>query len=391
MSYEKKSLEYHRKYKGKIEIVAKSKVETPEDLSTFYTPGIAAVSKTIAEKKCRVWDYTMRGNAVAVVTDGSAVLGLGDIGPEAAHPVMAGKALLFKEFADIDAFPICLDTKDPEEIIKICKALAPSFGGINLEDISAPRCFEIENALQDIGIPVMHDDQHGTAIVVLAGLINAAKLVRKELKNCKIAVSGLGAAGTAVTVMLNDYSEGKTGITLVDSKGIVCGRNDLNQSKKEICKIIQTKNKKGGLKEALVGADIFIGLSAPNILTSKMVGTMNHDAIVFAMANPVPEISYNNAKKGGAKIVATGRSDFPNQVNNVLAFPGVFRGALDAKATKITEKMKFAAAGALANSVENPNFNKIIPSPFDKTYVKNVAAAVAKEAVAEGVIRPKCD
>lgn len=391
MKYDELSLKKHKELLGKIGIYSKAKVNTINDLATYYTPGVAAVSKAIAEKKCRMWDYTFRKNSVAVISDGSAVLGLGNIGPEAAHPVMAGKALLFKEFAGIDAFPICLGTQETKEIIKTCRYLATSFGGINLEDISAPRCFAIEEALQDLGIPVMHDDQHGTAVVILAGLINATKLVNKTLEKCKIVVNGLGAAGTATALMISEYTKNKAEILLLDSKGLVCGRDGINQAKKNACDAIHSPKILGELKQAMIGADIFIGLSAPNILSEDMVKSMNKDSIIFAMANPVPEIDPEKAKKAGAKIVATGRSDYPNQVNNVLAFPGIFRGALDAGALKITKKMKFAAAMALAKETKNPSINKIIPNPLDKGVATAVAEAVKKAAIAEKVIRSKCE
>lgn len=387
MDHGKESLKRHKKLKGKIGIYSKMEINSLEDLSIFYTPGVAAVSKLIAKNKEKIWDYTMRDNTVAVISDGSAVLGLGNIGPEAAQPVMAGKALLFKEFAGIDAFPLCLDTQDANEIIMICRALAPSFGGINLEDISAPRCFEIENALQDLGIPVMHDDQHGTAVVVLAGLINATKVVGKKLENCKIVVNGLGAAGTATARMIAKYTNARATILLVDSQGLVCSRPKLADYKTQICKTVGLNESTGGLSRAVRGADIFIGLSAPNVLSREMVGTMNKNAIVFAMANPIPEIEPEEALLGGAVIVATGRSDYPNQVNNVLAFPGIFRGALDAKATKITEKMKLAAANALAKSVGRPRTDRILPDPLDRKVVKDIARAVKVTAIAEGVVR----
>jgi len=390
MSYDKISLKKHRDLCGKIGITCKAKIKSADDLATYYTPGVAAVSREIARKKCKVWDYTMRANSVAVISDGSAVLGLGNIGPEAAQPVMAGKALLFKEFANIDAYPIVLNTQDAKEIIKTIKYLAPTFGGINLEDISAPRCFEIENELQEIGIPVMHDDQHGTAVVVLAGLINATKVVGKKLQNCKIVINGLGAAGTAVTLMINDYSAGHAEILPLDSNGLVCGRDDINHHKKTVCNLVKTKIQHGGLKEATTGADIFIGLSAPNVLKREMVASMKKNAIVFALANPTPEISAEEAFKGGATIYATGRSDYGNQVNNVLAFPGIFRGALDAKATKITSKMKFAAAIALASATGKPTAKRILPKPLEKGIALKIASAVATQAKKEGVIRPKC-
>lgn len=390
MQHGKISLKKHKELGGKLSILSKVKIKSIEDLAVYYTPGVATVSKEIAKQKCKIWDYTIRSNTVAVISDGSAVLGLGNIGPEAAQPVMAGKAILFKEFADIDAFPICLDTQDPKEIIKIVKALAPSFGGINLEDISAPRCFEIENKLQNLGIPVMHDDQHGTAVVVLAGLVNATKVLGKKLEDCKIVVNGLGAAGTAVALMISRYTHRKAEMHLIDIDGLVCSRVDLNKYQKSTCKIVKGSKLQGGLKEAIIGADIFIGLSAPNILTSEMVRQMNKDAIVFAMANPVPEIDPDIAKRAGAAIVATGRSDYPNQVNNVLAFPGIFRGALDAKATRITEGMKFAAAEALASAVGKPTIDRILPTPLEDGVADQVAKAVKKAAIKEGIIRPLC-
>lgn len=390
MNFDEISLKKHKELRGKISVATKINVKSIEDLATFYTPGVAAVSKEIAKNSCKVWDYTIRGNFVAVISDGSAVLGLGNIGPEAAHPVMAGKAVLFKEFAGIDAVPICLATQKVDEIVAVCKALAPSFGGINLEDISAPRCFEIEQELQSIGIPVMHDDQHGTAVVVLAGLINACKVVNKRLEDCKIVVNGLGAAGTAVSLMVSHYAKGKPEMRLIDIDGLVCSRANLDKHKQHVCSRVNAPKMMGRLKEAIVGADIFIGLSAPNILTEEMVRSMNKDAIVFAMANPVPEIDPRKAKSGGARIIATGRSDYPNQVNNVLAFPGIFRGALDARATKITEGMKFAAAGALAKAAGKISANRILPNPLEKNVAQKIAAAVKKQAIAEKVIRPNC-
>jgi len=387
--YNKKSLADHKKLGGKLEMSCKVEINSKEDLATYYTPGIAAVSKLIAEKKCKVWEYTSRSNTVAVVTDGSAVLGLGNIGPEAAHPVMAGKAVLFKKFAGINAFPICLDTQDVEEIVLICKAIAPSFAGINLEVISAPRCFEIEKRLQNIGIPVMHDDQHGTAVVVLAALINAVKVVNKDLRDCKITISGLGAAGTAIALMINEFTKNKATINPVDSSGIVCTNKKANEYKQSVCKSINYSKIKGALKDAVKGADIFIGVSAPNLLTEEMVKSMAEDAIVFALANPNPEIDPLIARKAGAKIVATGRSDFPNQVNNVLAFPGIFKGALEARATKITEKMKISAAFALAATVK-PTEDLILPDPLDKKVVEKIAKAVKRAAISEKVIRARC-
>ncbi len=390
MSYDKISLDKHKELAGKIGVFSKVKIDSIDDLATYYTPGVAAVSKEIANKVCKVWEYTSRKNTIAVISDGSAVLGLGNIGPEAAHPVMAGKALLFKEFAGIDAFPICLAAQDSKEIINTCKYLAPSFGGINLEDISAPRCFEIEDALQNLGIPVMHDDQHGTAVVILAALINSCKVLHKKLEDCKIVINGLGAAGTATAIMISEYAANKANILLVDSIGLVCSRDGLNKHKKAVCKTISNPKTKGMLKEAMVGADIFIGLSAPNVVTEDMIRSMKKDPIVFAMANPVPEIDPVLAKKAGAKIVATGRSDYPNQVNNVLAFPGIFRGALDAEATKITKNMKFAAALALAKATGEPTIDRILPNPLEKDVAQKVAKAVEKAAISDGVTRSEC-
>jgi len=376
-----------REKKNVFRIAPNVEIKSLDDLSTHYTPGIAEVSKEIAEDRARVFDLTIKRNSVAVVTDGSAVLGLGNIGPEAALPVMEGKSLLFSEFAKIDAFPVCLNTQDPGEIIKTVRNIAPAFGGINLEDISAPRCFEIEEKLQDLGIPVMHDDQHGTATVVLAGLINALKVVNKEFDKVKIVISGAGAAGIAIAKMINHYTSGKVDIVMVDSKGIISrDRKDLNKYKQEVTKF--SKNDVGGsLADALLGADIFVGVSAPNVLTKEMVLTMNKNAIIFAMANPVPEIDPTLALEAGAKVVATGRSDFPNQMNNVLAFPGIFRGALDAKALKITRGMQIAAAEALANLILSPTAQKIIPSALEKNVVSIVAAAVREAAIKENVIR----
>lgn len=388
MPYDKLSLKIHKQISGKISISPKVNIKDIRDLSTFYTPGVAAVSKEIAKSACKVWEYTARKNLVAVVTDGSAVLGLGNIGPEAAHPVMAGKALLFKEFADIDAFPICLATQDTEEIIKTCKLIAPSFGGINLEDISAPRCFEIESKLQKIGIPVMHDDQHGTAVVVLAGLINATKVVGKKLENCKIIVNGPGAAGTAIALAIAEFTKKKAKIIALDEHGVVCTKED--EKERKICTAVGKNPHSGNLAESIKNADIFIGVSVGNILTSEHVKSMAAKPIVFAMANPTPEIDPALAKKGGAEIIATGRSDYPNQVNNVLAFPGIFRGALDAGATKITPEMLSAASLALAKSVAKPSKDKILPNPLEKSVVLKIARAVKKQAIAQGVIRPKC-
>ena len=381
MDYGEKSVEI-RKSQNVIKVVSSVKLKNRDDLSTYYTPGIAAVSQAIADDKTKIFDLTIKRNSVAVISDGSAVLGLGNIGPEAALPVMEGKSLLFSEFGRIDAFPICLATQDTEEIIQTVQRIAPSFGGINLEDISAPRCFEIEERLQDLGIPVMHDDQHGTAVVVLAGLINALKVVKKDFQNLKIVISGAGAAGTAITKIILEYSKNKSQIIVVDRQGaIYLDRPEITAEKAKLAKLTGN-TEKGGLTEVIKNADVFIGVSAPKILTGEMVKTMNQDAIVFAMANPVPEIDPVEAKAAGAKVIATGRSDFPNQINNVLAFPGIFRGALDGKAIKITDKMLLAAALALANFIEKPTAEYIIPSPFDRNITGVVAEAV-RQAVKE--------
>jgi len=389
--YDKLALKRHKELLGKISIASKAEVKTMEDLAVYYTPGVAAVSQKIADNTCKIWEYTARSNLVAVISDGSAVLGLGNIGPEAAHPVMAGKALLFKEFADIDAFPLVLDTQDTKEIVKTVKYLAPSFGGINLEDISAPRCFEIEEALQDLGIPVMHDDQHGTAVVVLAGLINATKVLKKDLSKCKIVINGAGAAGSAVALMISRYTRGDVKMAIIDREGMVCTRGDLDEYKKALCSEVNHEKMHQSLHEAIVDADIFIGLSVGNVLDKELVQKMAKDPIIFAMANPTPEIHPKLAKEAGAAIIATGRSDYPNQVNNVLAFPGIFRGALDAKATKITAEMKLAAALALAGAVKNPTREKILPSPLEKHVAKVIAKAVKQKAIEQKVIRPNCD
>jgi len=382
--YKKEALNLHKRLRGKIEVKSKISVNSKKELSLIYTPGVAEVCKEIYIKK-NIYDYTIKSNSVGIITDGSAVLGLGNIGPEAALPVMEGKAVLFKEFANIDAFPICLKTQDTNEIIQIVKNISTVFGGINLEDISAPRCFEIENKLQDIGIPVMHDDQHGTSIVVLAALINACKAAKKDFEDIKVVVNGAGAAGNAVSRLLvcADYYD-KTcrsvkELMVCDSKGIIYkGRKNLEEHKIKLSNLTNKKRIKGTLKEAIVGADVFIGVSVANVLNESMIRSMNKDPIIFAMANPIPEIMPNKAKRAGAKIVATGRSDFPNQVNNSLAFPGVFRGALDGKAKKITAKMKINAAYALAKTIEKPDVNRILPLVFDKNIVKNIAKAVIK-------------
>ncbi|MCL5784738.1 MAG: NADP-dependent malic enzyme [Patescibacteria group bacterium] len=376
MDIKQETLDLHKKHRGKIEVIPTVQVQNREELSLAYTPGVAEVCKAIAEDKNLVWDYTIKSHIVAVVTDGSAVLGLGNIGSEAGLPVMEGKALLFKTLAGIDAFPICLNTQDTEEIIKIVRALAPTFGGVNLEDICAPRCFTIEEALQDIGIPVMHDDQHGTAVVVLAGLINAAKVVGKKMENLKVVISGAGAAGSAIAKLL---APKVADVLVVDSKGLILkGREDLDSFKQQLAQMTNKESRSGNLQEALKDADVFIGVSKGNLLTAEDIKLMAPGAIVFAMANPVPEIMPDEVKKGGAAVVASGRSDFPNQINNVLAFPGIFKGALSVRALQITEKMKEAAAFALASLVEDPKADFIIPDPFDKRVVAAVSEAVAK-------------
>lgn len=384
-----KSLAMHKENKGKIEVVSKVKVETMDDLSLAYTPGVAQACKEIHKCEEDVYTYTSKGNLVAVVSDGSAVLGLGNIGAKAAMPVMEGKAILFKEFANIDAFPICLDTQDVEEIIKTVKYLAPTFGGINLEDISAPRCFEIERRLkEELDIPVFHDDQHGTAIVVSAGILNALKLVEKPIEKAKFVINGAGSAGISICKLLLQL--GMKEIVMVDQKGALCeGETWMNVAQADMAKQTNREKIKGSLADVMKGRDVFIGVSAPNIVTSEMVASMNQDAIVFAMANPVPEIMPEEAKKGGARIVATGRSDFANQINNVLVFPGIFRGALDAKASNISEEMKLAAARAIASIIptEALRDDYIIPDAFNKEVVKAVAKAVQDVAVKEQLVR----
>lgn len=367
-------LKYHSKLPGKIAIDIPSPIKTKEDLSLAYTPGVAEISNIIAGSPEKVFDYTIKNHTVAIVSDGSAVLGLGNIGAAAAIPVMEGKAALFKTFAGLDAFPICLDTQVASEIVKIVKAISPIFGGINLEDISAPRCFKIEDSLQDLGIPVMHDDQHGTAVVVLAGLINAAKVAGKKLSEMTVIINGAGAAGNAVSKLL---SERVKNVIVLDSKGIIWrGREALDPHKKELAKITNKNNISGGLTEALKGADVFMGVSKGNLLNKNDVKRMGSNTIIFALANPTPEITPEEAKKGGALVVATGRSDFPNQINNSLAFPGIFKGAMSIRATKITKKMKIAAAEALASLITNPTPKKIIPGPFDKGVTEAVCNAV---------------
>lgn len=381
IDYNEKSLEMHKKNKGKIEIKSKVKLENKEDLSLAYTPGVAEVSRKIAEDKNKIYDYTFKGNSVAVISDGTAVLGLGNIGAEAALPVMEGKAILFKEFANIDAFPICLKEQNTEKTIETIKNISPVFGGINLEDFKAPECFEIESRLQDLGIPVMHDDQHGTAVVVLAGLTNALKLRGSEKQDVKIIINGSGAAGIAVAKLL--LKDGFKKITMIDSKGIIHKQRDnLNQIKKQIAEVTNYANINGDLNHALVGADVFIGVSVANLLNKEMIQSMNNNPIIFALANPVPEVMPDVAQQAGAFIIATGRSDFPNQINNVLAFPGIFRGALDIRAKRITDKMKLAAAKALANLIK-PEINKILPNPLDKSVVPAIAEAVKKAYLEE--------
>lgn len=378
MTTNEKALMLHEQWNGKITTEAKSKVNTREDLALAYTPGVAEPCKVIAEDKEAAYKYTMKANTIAVVSDGSAVLGLGNIGPEAAMPVMEGKAVLFKEFGGVNAVPICLDTQDTEEIIKAVTYLAPTFGGINLEDISAPRCFEIEERLKaTLNIPVFHDDQHGTAIVVLAGLINSLKIIKKDKADCKVVISGAGAAGIAICKLLLNY--GFKDIILCNSKGVISkDAPKLNWMQQRMVDITNPRNICGSMADALVGADIFIGVSAPGIVTEDMVKSMNKDAIIFAMANPTPEIMPDLAKKAGARIVGTGRSDFPNQINNVVAFPGIFKGALEGRAPQITEDMKMAAALAIAALVPDEKLNEdnIMPEAFDPQVAIKVSEAV---------------
>ena len=378
MTINEKALKLHEEWNGKLEIVAKSPVKSREDLSLAYTPGVAEPCKVIAQDKEAAYKYTMKANTVAVVSDGSAVLGLGNIGPYAAMPVMEGKAVLFKEFGGVNAVPICLDTQDTEEIIKAVTYLAPGFGGINLEDISAPRCFEIEERLKELlDIPVFHDDQHGTAIVVLAGIINALKVVGKKKEDCRIVVNGAGSAGVAITRLLLTY--GFPHITMCDKVGIVSKKTEgLNLMQQKMAELTNLEQQTGTLADAMKGADIFVGVSAPGIVTPEMVASMNRDAILFAMANPVPEIMPDIAKAAGAKVVGTGRSDFPNQVNNVVAFPGIFKGALEGRAAKITEEMKLAAANAIASLVPDEELNEdnIMPEAFNPKVAEVVAEAV---------------
>ncbi len=394
MNLREEALHMHRINQGKLETVTKVPVRNANDLSLAYSPGVAEPCKEIYEKPETVYDYTMKGNTVAVVSDGTAVLGLGNIGPEAAMPVMEGKAVLFKSFAGVDAFPICLKTTEVDKIIETVKLLEPTFGGINLEDIAAPNCFEIEERLKkETNIPVFHDDQHGTAIVTVAGLVNALRIVGKSMSEIKIVANGAGAAGIAIIKLL--YSYGVRDIIMCDTKGAIYeGRPiGMNEIKEQVALVTNRKKVSGSLEEVIVGADVFIGVSAAGALTKEMVETMNTDAIIFAMANPDPEISPADAKAAGAKVVGTGRSDYPNQVNNVLAFPGIFRGALDVRATHINEKMKVAAVRAIASLIKEDELHEdyVIPAPFDERVAPEVAAAVATAAMETGVARIKVD
>ncbi|MEO7113463.1 MAG: NADP-dependent malic enzyme [Polyangiaceae bacterium] len=387
------SVALHVEARGKLSVVSRVPLATRRDLSLAYTPGVAEVCLEIARTPSRVFDLTLKHNTVAVVSDGSAILGIGNLGPEAAIPVMEGKAILFKEFAGVDAFPICLATQDTQEIIRTVRAIAPVFGGINLEDISAPRCFEVEAGLQDLGIPVFHDDQHGTAIVVVAALLNALRVTKKDLAHCKVVFNGSGASALACARLL--LTSGERGLLpklgdliLCDSKGIVhAGRTDLNAHKRELAEKGNRENKTGTLADAMKGADVFIGLSSGNLVTQDMIRSMNKDPIVFPMANPTPEIMPDLAIEAGAAIVGTGRSDFPNQINNVLAFPGIFRGALDAGATRIHDDMKLEAARALAEYVKEPTAQNILPDPLDRAVAPLVGKAVAEAARRAGVCR----
>lgn len=389
MDYNELSLKLHEKGPGKLEVVSKVQINDRNDLSTAYTPGVAEPCRKIRDNREDVYKYTCKSNTVAVVSDGTAVLGLGDIGPEAAIPVMEGKAILFKEFAGVDAFPICLDTKDVDEIVETVKRIAPVFGGINLEDISAPRCFEIERRLkEELDIPVFHDDQHGTAIVVSAGLINAVKLVGKKFEDINVVINGAGSAGISICKLLMQLGVGN--VVLVDKNGALCpGEDWMNDAQSAMAQITNKDLERGPLVEIIKGKDVFVGVSAPGVLTADMVATMASDAIVFAMANPTPEIMPEEAKKGNARVVATGRSDYPNQINNVLVFPGIFRGALDVKAKAITETMKVAAAKAIAAIVTEEELNEeyIIPGAFDERVAKAVAKAVSDEAIKLGITK----
>ncbi|MGB9814201.1 MAG: NAD(P)-dependent malic enzyme [Thermovenabulum sp.] len=393
MNIKEEALKLHEENRGKIEVTSKVPLRDFKDLSLAYTPGVAEPCLMIKQDPELVYRYTCKGRMVAVVTDGSAVLGLGNIGSLAGMPVMEGKALLFKAFANVDAFPICLATQDVDEIVNTIKSIAPTFGGINLEDISAPRCFEIEKRLkQELDIPVFHDDQHGTAVVVLAGVLNALKIVKKDLKDVKVVISGAGAAGVAITKLL--LKAGVKDIIVCDKKGIIYkGREDLDFSKEELSEITNKSEVKGNLADAMKGADIFIGVSGPGVVTKDMVKTMAKDPIVFAMANPIPEIFPDEAKEGGAAVVGTGRSDFPNQINNVLAFPGIFRGALEVRAREINEEMKLAAAHAIASLITDEELSPdyCIPRALDKRVAAHVACEVAKAAMNTGVARTYID
>lgn len=384
-----KSLELHEKNHGKVEVISKVKVENREDLSLAYTPGVAEPCRKIHANPDDVYKYTAKGNLVAVVSDGTAVLGLGDIGPLAGMPVMEGKSILFKEFANVDAFPICLDTKDVDEIVETVKRIAPCFGGINLEDISAPRCFEIEARLKkELDIPVFHDDQHGTAIVVCAGLINALKVVGKKMEDVRVVINGAGSAGISICKLILQFGVGD--VVLVDRQGALCpGEEWMNPAQKAMAEVTNKDHQRGPLAEIIKDKDVFIGVSAPNLVTAEMVKTMAKDPIIFAMANPTPEIMPDVAKAGGARVVATGRSDFPNQINNVLVFPGIFRGALDVRATDITEEMKLAASRAIASLITPEELNEeyIIPSPFDKRVCSVVAKEVGRVAREQGIAK----
>ncbi|TDL88383.1 NAD-dependent malic enzyme [Vibrio vulnificus] len=390
MTLREEALHMHRLNQGKLETVSKVPVRNAVDLSLAYSPGVAEPCKDIYDKPETVYDYTMKGNTVAVISDGTAVLGLGNIGPEAAMPVMEGKAVLFKSFAGVDAFPICLKTTDVDKIVETVKLLEPTFGGVNLEDIAAPNCFEIEERLKkEMNIPVFHDDQHGTAIVTVAGLVNALRLVNKSMSEIKVVANGAGAAGIAIIKLL--YSYGVRDIIMCDTKGAIYeGRSTgMNDTKEQVAKVTNRNKVSGPLESVIENADVFIGVSAAGALTKEMVSSMNRDAIIFAMANPDPEIMPEEAKAAGAKVVGTGRSDFPNQVNNVLAFPGIFRGALDVRATHINEKMKVAAVQAIAGLIHEDELNEdyVIPAPFDERVAPAVAAAVAKAAMETGVAR----
>ena len=389
MDIKQEAIQKHAEWKGKIEVITRAPVASKHDLSVAYTPGVAEPCLEISENVDLSYKYTRRHNLVAVVTDGTAVLGLGDIGPEAGMPVMEGKCALFKAFGDVDAFPLCIRSKDVDEIVNTVALLAGSFGGVNLEDISAPRCFEIEKKLKErCDIPIFHDDQHGTAVITLAGLTNALKIVGKKIEDISVVVNGAGAAATAITKLL--ISRGLKDVVLCDRTGAIYqGREKLNSAKEEIAAITNQKMKKGSLKDVIVGADVFIGVSAPGVLTAEMVATMAKDPIVFACANPTPEILPDEAKKAGVAVMATGRSDFPNQVNNVLAFPGIFRGALDVRASDINDEMKIAAANAIAGVVSDDELNPeyILPDAFDPRVGKAVAEAVAEAARKSGVAR----